>query len=78
MLANWLITVGLSFDVVGAILVLNFALGPKVRRGGTRVLALEGNDPNEARKAELYERLGKVGAGLIIVGFALQIVGVWL
>ena len=78
MLSQWLITIGLSLDVVGAILVFTFALGPKVSRGGTSALLLERDDPKEARKAERYELVGKVGAVSIIVGFVLQIWGVWV
>ena len=78
MLSQWLITTGLSCDVVGAVLVLTFALGPKVSRGGASFLQLEGADPEESTKAERYERFGKVGAVLIILGFVLQISGVWV
>ena len=45
MLSQWLITIGLSLDVIGAILVFTFAVGPKVSRGGTSALLLEHDDP---------------------------------
>ena len=76
MLSEVLITGGLALDIVGAIFIFKFGLPPRVSRGGTRSLLLEGHDPKEAAKAELYDRLGKVGVGLLILGFFLQIVGV--
>ena len=78
MLSQWLITTGLSCDVLGALLVLFFGLPPNVSRGGVIGLAIEREDPIEAAKAVRYEHFGRFGGGLIILGFVLQIWGVWV
>jgi len=74
MLSAGLITGGLTLDIVGAILIFKFVLPPKVGGG---FLMLEGDEEKEAREMRRYNRLGKLGVGLLILGFGLQIVGVW-
>jgi hypothetical protein len=71
-------SIGLMFDIVGAFLLALFGLPPAVSREGT-IYVVEGaravgTDPAAARKAKRYERLGRVGLGLLIIGFALQFV----
>ena len=78
MLTEALITGGLVMDVVGVVLIFRFGLPPPVSRGGHTLLALEGDDPKEAKKAQWFDRLSEAGALLVILGFALQIIGVWV
>ena len=72
-----LITGGLALDVMGAVLIFKFGLPTEVRRGGHSFLRLEGDDPDEANKARRYDRYGRTGALLLILGFIFQIGGVW-
>jgi len=67
-------TVGLVFDIVGALLITLFGLPPAVDRGGVTYLITEGTDQAEARKATRYERLGRFGLILLVIGFGLQLV----
>lgn len=70
--ATW---VGLCLDIVGALLLWRYGLPPDVRRGGVGALLIEQVDPEEAAKAERYDCFGACRAGLLIGGFALQLVG---
>ena len=72
MLSQRLITIGLSCDVVGAVLVLIFALPSKLKPPAPAFLLLEGKDPKD------YALLGLLGAALLVGGFGLQIWGVWV
>ena len=70
-------TIGLIFDIVGAILLARFGLPPVVNRGGgifTGPVRRIGTDVAAARKAEKYERRGHFGVFLLIIGFAFQLV----
>ena len=77
MLSQWLITTGLSCDVVGVALLFAFGLPPSVDRSGSVGLEVR-HDPKEAKKGRRYDVYGRFGLGLIIAGFALQIWGVWV
>ena len=73
-----LITGGLTADIVGFLLVYFFLLPLKVSRGGAINLILEQNDPEEAETAERYRIFGVIGGILVLLGFVLQIAGVWI
>ena len=70
-----LTSIGLLLDIVGIGLLWKFGLPPDVRRGGVGYLMLEESDPEEAAKAEKYDRYGRLGLGLLVLGFMLQFVG---
>jgi len=74
MLSAGLITGGLTLDILGAILIFKFALPSKVGGG---FLQLEGDEEKEAREVRRFSRRARLGVGLLILGFGLQIVGVW-
>lgn len=76
-LAELFNTVGLVLDIFGVVLLFRFGLPPDVSRDGAVRLVL-GADEREAWKAKRYERLSWAALGLIVTGFALQIVGTWM
>ena len=72
--AQVLFTFGLVLHIAGVLLVFKFWLSPQgVRRGGVGVLLRQGDDQEEAKRAQLLDCLSQVGAPLIILGFILQI-----
>jgi hypothetical protein len=65
-------SVGLIFDIAGAVLLFRFGLPADVRRSGHSYLVINAEDPNEKAKARGYDRWGRVGLALLCLGFALQ------
>jgi hypothetical protein len=80
MCGTWLIGLGLALDIAGACLVFRFGVPayPQRARAGQSYLLLEENDPEEKQRVERADRLGKLGIGLLIAGFAFQLVGLAL
>jgi hypothetical protein len=66
-------SIGLLLDISGAYLLFKFGLPEEIRRSGAIALALEQVDEAEAAKAKCYDRRGKFGLGLLVVGFVLQL-----
>ena len=77
MLSDVLMTVGLGLDVNGAFVIFWCSFAPKVVRGGSGDLMLEGPSVEEAGRVELYRRLSRSGFFTLFVGFIFQIGGVW-
>ena len=73
-LAKLLNSSGLLLDICGATLIFRFGLPEQVSRTGTGALLLEETDEAEIEKARRYDRLGRLGIGLLISGFVLQLV----
>jgi uncharacterized membrane protein SpoIIM required for sporulation len=65
--------VGLSFDIIGVILLFIFGLPPDVIRGGHQYYASLEVDKNEKRKAAIYDNISRVALILIIIGFIFQL-----
>jgi hypothetical protein len=74
---RWLAPIGLMLDIVGVLLLWKFGLPESIDRSGAVYLVSEEVDQTEVAKAKLYDRLGRLGIGLIATGFALQLVGGW-
>jgi hypothetical protein len=66
-------SIGLFLDIWGAFLLFKFGLPEEIRRSGANALVLEQVDVAEAAKAKRYDRRGKFGLGLLLVGFVLQL-----
>jgi hypothetical protein len=71
-LAKLINSSGLVFDISGAILLFKYGLPEDVRRKGQSYLLLEGTDDAQIAKGKLYDRFGRAGVILLILGFALQ------
>jgi hypothetical protein len=69
---------GLFLDICGALLIFRFGMPEHVSRTGTGALLLEGVDEAEIEKAKRYDRLGRLGIGLLIIGFVLQLLSNFL
>jgi hypothetical protein len=75
-------SIGLVFDIVGATLLVFFGLPPEVNRSGKifvgRGVSVAGTDPAAVRKAKRYECRGRLGLGLLIIGFLFQLIAsIW-
>lgn len=67
-------TIGLLFDIFGAILLWKFGLPQEISRSGSIYLALEQDNKEEKEKAVLYDKLGTLGIALLILGFIFQLI----
>ncbi len=66
-------TIGLVFDIFGAILLFKFGLPEDISRSGHINLILEQEDVNEKAKGVFYDKCGKIGLFFIILGFFFQL-----
>jgi hypothetical protein len=71
-------SIGLAFDIAGAILVWRYGLPEPISREGQITIIAEQTDPLEKRKAERYDCAARFGIGLLIFGFALQLLSNFL
>lgn len=72
-LSNAVNSIGLAADIGGVMLVWKFGLPESVDRHGATYLITEEVDHSERDKAAKYDRLSKLGLGLIVLGFAVQL-----
>lgn len=70
--------IGLALDIVGAILLWRFGLPEHISPSGAVHIIGEKPDEAETRKAQGYKRWSVRGIGLLVAGFALQLLGVVL
>lgn len=66
--------VGLVCDVIGAVPIRLCGLPPPVSRTGAVYLILERCDEAEKARAGRYDRYARLGIGLLVFGFLLQLV----
>jgi hypothetical protein len=62
------------FGLIGTILIFFFGLPPKIDKDGHIHLILEQEDSREKEKAKKYTILGRIGLGLLIFSFLLQLI----
>lgn len=67
-------SLGLLLDIAGVVLIWRFGLPPEVSRSGMTLLAIEGNDPKEIAKGKRFDFYSRLGLGILIAGFVLQLV----
>ena len=67
-------SLGLALDIIGVSLLFWFGLPSKVRKGGVSFLALEEPNAEEVKQFKRYQLGAHIGLGLLIFGFALQII----
>lgn len=65
---------GLFLDIIGALLVFKFGLPASIDREGYTHIITEQVNEAEINKARLYDRWGRFGLFLLVVGFALQLI----
>lgn len=70
--------IGLCLDIVGVLLLWKFGLPPDVRRDGASFLMLEQTDESEKKKGAYYDRMSHTAITLIVLGFAMQLIGTLL
>ncbi len=69
---------GLTFDLVGALLLWRYGLPEAVSRDGSIRLICEQRDDAEAAKARRYDRFATTALALITTGFCLQLLATFL
>jgi hypothetical protein len=67
-------SIGLALDIAGVLVLFKYGLPSKVREGGVQHLLLEGTDNEQALLFTRYQRFARCGLGLLVLGFALQII----
>lgn len=72
-LSNCVNSFGLVLDIVGVVLIWLYGIPEPISRRGAQYLTTGLRDENEKKKAERFHTLSKVGIGLIVVGFVLQL-----
>jgi hypothetical protein len=70
-------SIGLFLDILGAIIIFLYGV-PKIIPVGGNVIVVAGKNEEEEKKEERYECIARVGLGFLILGFILQLVGIWL
>lgn len=65
---------GLILDIIGASLLFKFGLPASIDRKGHVHIITEQLDDAEIKKGKHYDRLGRLGLILLVVGFVLQLV----
>ncbi len=71
-------SIGLVFDIMGALLLWKYGLPEPISREGHVHLVLEQVDEDEKAKAKKYDRWSYGGLILLILGFGLQLVSNFL
>jgi len=69
---------GLVLDIGGALLLIKYSLPDSISREGHSFLVLEQEDEEEKKKWRKYNNWSKVGAGLLVCGFLLQLISNFL
>jgi hypothetical protein len=76
---GWLWSViGLVLSLVGVVLLFRYGMPYRVRTGGQPIRVVISHDQQPAALEKRYDKLGKLGLLLVIVGTVFQIVGSYL
>lgn len=73
MISTCINDIGLILDIIGALLLFKFGLPASIDREGHIHLITEQVDHEEITRGKIYERWGKIGLALLIIGFILQL-----
>ena len=65
---------GLIIDIAGALLLFKYGLPADIDRNGHTYRITSEIDHDEVRKGQLYDRRGKAGLVMLVIGFALQLI----
>lgn len=72
-ISNILNIIGLSFDIIGVLMLFKFGLPPEINRSGLIAICCEEEDENEKVKAKKYDKFSRIALGLIVFGFVFQL-----
>lgn len=67
--------IGLSLDLFGVILLFFFGIAPMIDVKGITYRSTGETDMDEVKKSKKYTMISRVGLGMIILGFAFQLIG---
>jgi hypothetical protein len=65
--------IGLSFDIIGVIMLFKYGLPTDLNKSGATYKALEQIDKDAIIKYQKYDRYSKLALVIIIIGFLFQI-----
>jgi hypothetical protein len=71
-------SIGLLFDMVGAVIIFRFGIPQRIDRSGHAFITDPEKNEEEKNKARLYDRISFCGISLLVIGFALQGVANWI
>jgi hypothetical protein len=71
--SNLVNSFGLVFDIIGVVFIWRYGLPEPLSRKGAIYIIAEQTDEAEKAKAAKYDLLSKIGLGLVIGGFLLQL-----
>ncbi len=67
--------IGLSLDLIGVILLFFYGIAPLIDVKGITYRSTGEIDIDEVKKAKKYTICSRFGLGMIILGFAFQLIG---
>lgn len=67
-------SIGLIFDIIGAILLWKYGLPEPISKTGAVYIIAEQTDEVEKELANRYDQYANAGIGLLILGFVLQLI----
>jgi hypothetical protein len=67
-------SLGLVCDVIGALLIWKYGLPESISRTGVIHIIAEQSDDDEIAKAKRFDYWARLGIGLLVFGFILQLV----
>lgn len=66
--------VGLCLDILGVIIIFIYGLPSDVSKDGYSTFTIENPDPIEVKKFNRYKLMSRIGLGLILLGFVVQVI----
>ena len=67
-------TIGLVLDFSGFILIFTYGVPKSVKLKGRGFIMRGGASEEEKDKIKYFDKLSKIGAALIVIGFVLQVI----
>jgi hypothetical protein len=73
MISECINDIGLILDIIGAVLLFKFGLPASIDREGRTHIIIEQVDDEEIKKGKFYDLWGRIGLGLLVLGFIFQL-----
>jgi hypothetical protein len=74
-LAGWWSVVGLTLSLIGVLLLFRYGMPYQVWTGGSSIYVASSGDSGQEAHERRYDKLGKLGLFLVVLGTICQIVG---